>query len=57
MIQSIQIKNFKALHGLDITFTPFTVLIGDNSVGKTSWHFSQLSEKHGAYHIEKDNFF
>lgn len=36
MIQSIQIKNFKALHGLDITFTPFTVLIGDNSVGKTS---------------------
>ena len=36
MIQSIKIKNFKALSGLEVTFTPFTILIGDNSVGKTS---------------------
>jgi len=36
MIQSIKIENFKALNGLSVTFTPFTVLIGDNSVGKTS---------------------
>ena len=36
MIRSIKIENFKALGGLTMTFTPFTVLIGDNSVGKTS---------------------
>lgn len=36
MIQSIQIKNFKALNGLNVTFSPLTVLIGNNSAGKTS---------------------
>ena len=36
MIRSIKIENFKALGGLTMTFTPFKVLIGDNSVGKTS---------------------
>ena len=36
MIQSIKIENFKALNGLEMSFTPFTALIGDNSVGRTS---------------------
>lgn len=36
MIKSIHIDNFKALNNATIDFTPLTVLIGDNSVGKTT---------------------
>lgn len=36
MIKSIAIDNFKALNGIKLKFTPFTMLIGDNSVGKTT---------------------
>ena len=36
MIKSIYIDNFKALNNARIPFTPFTMLIGNNSVGKTT---------------------
>lgn len=36
MIISIKIDNFKSLNNFKLDLTPFTVLIGDNSVGKTT---------------------
>lgn len=36
MIKSLVIKNFKAIKHLEIIFTPFTVLIGGNSSGKST---------------------
>lgn len=36
VLKSLKIDNFKALNNAKIEFTPFTVLIGDNSVGKTT---------------------
>lgn len=36
MIRSIHIDNFKALNDFTIELKPFTVLIGDNSVGKST---------------------
>ncbi|MCL2351976.1 MAG: AAA family ATPase [Firmicutes bacterium] len=36
MIQSLVIQNFKAIKHLELEFTPFTVLIGGNSCGKSS---------------------
>lgn len=36
MITSIKIDNFKSLNNFRLDLTPFTVLIGDNSVGKTT---------------------
>lgn len=36
MIRSIYIDNFKALNDFTIQLKPFTVLIGDNSAGKTT---------------------
>lgn len=36
MIRSLYVDNFKALNDFHIQFTPFTVLIGDNSSGKTT---------------------
>lgn len=36
MIKSLEINNFKAIKHLNITFTPFTVLIGGNSCGKST---------------------
>jgi len=36
MIKSLVIKNFKAIRRLEIAFTPFTVLIGGNSCGKST---------------------
>lgn len=36
MIKSMKIDNFKSLNSFELHLTPFTVLIGDNSVGKTS---------------------
>ncbi len=36
MINKLFIDNFKGLNDFEITFYPLTVLIGDNSTGKTS---------------------
>jgi len=36
MIKSLVIENFKAIKRLELTFTPLTVLIGDNSCGKST---------------------
>ncbi len=36
MITSVQIDNFKSLNNFKLDLTPFTILIGDNSVGKTT---------------------
>jgi len=36
MIRKLLIGNFKAIQRLELTFTPFTVLIGGNSCGKSS---------------------
>ena len=36
MIRNIRIKNFKAIKDLTIELTPFTVLIGENSSGKST---------------------
>ena len=36
MIQRITIRNFKAIKELIVDFTPFTVLIGENSSGKST---------------------
>lgn len=36
MITSLHVDNFKALNDVTIEFSPFTVLIGDNSAGKAT---------------------
>lgn len=36
MIENITIKNFRAISHLKIDFTPFTILIGENSCGKST---------------------
>lgn len=36
MLKSLYVDNFKALNGVRVEFSPFTMLIGDNSVGKTT---------------------
>lgn len=36
MIQSLYVDNFKAFNNCTISFSPFTVIIGNNSTGKTS---------------------
>jgi predicted ATPase len=36
MLQKLTIKNFKAIQDMTIEFTPFTVLIGANSCGKST---------------------
>ena len=36
MIKKLTIDNFKAIKHLELEFTPFTVLIGGNSCGKST---------------------
>lgn len=36
MIKKLRVDNFKALNNFDISFTPFTVIVGNNSSGKSS---------------------
>ena len=36
MIKKLTVKNFKVISNLSIDFTPLTVLIGENSCGKST---------------------